>query len=138
MRAFAYLFAGAVFGCGLAIAGMTNPAKVLGFLDLTGQWDPSLALVMGGALTTYLLGGRVVLKREAPVHGGSFPGKPSHEVDVRLVGGSALFGIGWGLAGFCPGPAVTNLARLDPMVFGFVGAMVAGMLLAQQLFGSDA
>ena len=137
MRLCSYLLAGALFGSGLAVSGMTDPAKVLGFLDLTGEWDPSLALVMASSMAVYLVGSRAVLKRGMPLHGGSFPAKPSQQIDRRLVLGSAVFGIGWGLGGFCPGPAVTNLARLDPLVFGFVGAMIAGMLLAQRAFGCD-
>jgi uncharacterized membrane protein YedE/YeeE len=136
-RALALLLPGVVFGTGLAISGMTNPAKVTGFLDVTGRWDPSLALVMAGAMAAFGIGGRLVQRRPACVQGGPFPPKPSRTIDGRLVGGSLLFGVGWGLAGFCPGPAVTNLATLRPEVFGFVGAMVLGMLVAQRAFGAD-
>ena len=133
----AYLFAGALFGAGLAVSGMTNPAKVLGFLDLTGVWDPSLLFVMGGGMGFAALGIRLVERRAAPIFGGSFPKPSPAKPNLRLVLGSACFGVGWGLAGFCPGPAVTSLAHFDSGVGLLVLAMLAGMIAAQRLMGVD-
>lgn len=120
---------GSLFGGGLIISGMTNPAKVQNFLDLFGAWDPSLAFVMGGALTVTLIGFRVVLRRPAPLDAPRFDLPRSAEVTKSLVIGSVLFGIGWGLAGLCPGPAlaVIPLAPAQASVF-FVG-LVGGVLL---------
>lgn len=132
-----FLLPGIVFGVGLAISGMTNPAKVIGFLDFFGQWDPSLACVMGGAITSFVVGNFLVRRRTAPVCGGKFTSGPAHNIDSRVLVGSGVFGIGWGLAGFCPGPAITNLARLQVEVLGFVVAMVIGMLIAQRVLGAD-
>ncbi len=125
----AALAAGIVFGVGLAVSQMTNPAKVLAFLDLAGIWDPSLALVMAGALGTAFLGYRLVLRRRHPVAAADFQLPSARRADVRLVGGAALFGIGWGLVGLCPGPAVASLAYGEVASFGFVAAMLAGMAL---------
>lgn len=115
-------FCGVVFAVGLGLAGMTAPAKVIGFLHVTGAWDPSLALVMLGAIGVHvwfaLRGG------QAPAPGG---------VDARLLAGAALFGIGWGIAGYCPGPAVVSLVTLSPDVLAFVGAMLAGMLVHHRI-----
>lgn len=133
----AYLFAGALFGAGLAVSGMTNPAKVLGFLDLTGAWDPSLLLVMGGGMGVAAVGIRLVERRATPIFGGSFPASSAAKPDLRLVLGSACFGVGWGLGGFCPGPAVTSLAHLDQNVGLLVLAMLAGMFVAQRFAGAD-
>lgn len=128
---------GLLFGVGLVLSGMTDPAKVVNFLDVAGTWDPSLAVVMGGALVTFAIGRRFVLRRRAPVLGGSFPAAPNHAIDARLVIGSALFGIGWGAAGFCPGPAVANLAAGRAEALVFVVAMVVGMRAAQLAFRLD-
>ena len=121
------LVAGLLFGAGLIVSGMANPAKVLGFLDLFGQWDPSLAFVMAGAIAV-----GVVAFFVARRHGHSWLGTliqlPSATgVTMRLVLGSAVFGIGWGLAGFCPGPALVALGAGVPKAAGFVAAMLAGM-----------
>ncbi len=131
---------GALFGFGLAISGMTNPAKVIGFLDPAGRWDPSLALVMLGATGSFALLNRLVHRRGAALLGGTLPGPraPQQPVDRRLLAGAAVFGVGWGLAGLCPGPAITNLARLQLDVVAFVAAMAVGSVLAQRLFGADA
>ena len=137
MRGVPFLLAGALFAVGLAVSGMTNPARVLGFLDVAGTWDPSLAFVMGGALLAFAVGHRIVLRRERPLLGGSFPSAPEARIDARLLSGAALFGIGWGLAGFCPGPAVVSLGWPREPALWFVPAMVVGMLLAQRLFGVD-
>lgn len=128
---------GLLFGVGLAISGMTDPAKVTNFLDVAGTWDPSLAVVMAGALTTFAVARRFVLRRSRPLLGGTFPRPASRTIDARLVLGSALFGVGWGVAGFCPGPAVANLAAGHLEALAFVAAMVVGMRGAQLAFGAD-
>ena len=123
------LFAGALFGLGLTISGMVNPAKIIGFLDFAGDWDPTLAFVMGGALLVAVPAFRLILKRPRPVLADAFDLPIKKDVDPRLLAGSAIFGVGWGLAGFCPGPAVTALTSGLAPVFAFVAAMVAGMAL---------
>ena len=128
------LFAGTLFGLGLAISGMVDPAKVIGFLDVAGDWDPTLAFVMGGALLVTIPAFRLILKRPRPVLADKFELPTNKDVDARLLGGSALFGIGWGLAGFCPGPAVTALASGLTPVFVFVAAMVVGMAVYKWIF----
>jgi uncharacterized membrane protein YedE/YeeE len=128
---------GLIAGVGLVVAGMTNPAKVIGFLDLAGEWDPSLAFVMVGAMLVFGVGSRLVMRRPAPIEGGSFPGKPSSQIDGRLIVGSALFGTGWGLVGFCPGPALTNVGALHVEALAFVAVMAVGMIVAQRVFGVD-
>ena len=122
--------AGLVFGLGLVISGMTDPAKVQNFLDVAGIWDPSLAFVMGGAIAVGLPGYWLVRRRAAPLFGGNFAAQPSSSIDRRLVAGSAIFGIGWGLAGFCPGPAVASLALGAPGTLAFIPAMIAGIAAA--------
>ena len=122
------LAAGALFGLGLAVSGMTNPDKVLNFLDLAGRWDPSLGLVMGGALLVSVPG-FAWIRRHRP----DACAAPAYQhVDTRLLAGSALFGIGWGIAGYCPGPALANLAHAGEAI-AFVGAMLAGSQLARLL-----
>src|SRR3712207_3423800 len=123
------LFAGALFGLGLAISGMVNPQKVIGFLDVADDWDPTLAFVIGGALLVAIPAFRLIFKRPRPVLADEFELPTKKDVDARLLAGAAVFGIGWGLAGFCPGPAVTALATGLTPVFAFVAAMVAGMVL---------
>ena len=120
---------GLVFGIGIAISGMMNPAKVLNFFDIAGTWDLSLAFVMGGAVAVTFIGYRLVWRRATPLFEDRFQVPNSNVIDARLVGGSALFGIGWGLAGFCPGPALMNLATGHAEVWLFVAAMLAGMQL---------
>ena len=120
---------GVVFGVGLAVSGMTNPAKVLAFLDAFGRWDPTLAFVMGGALAVSTLGFAAARRRARPWLAGSFAVPTRRDIDPRLVGGSVLFGVGWGLVGLCPGPALANLARGSTEVALFVGAMLAGVVL---------
>ena len=120
---------GLLFGLGLTVSGMINPAKVIGFLDLAGDWDPSLALVMATALLVSLPGFRLILKRDQPLFAAKFFLPEKSDIDSPLVGGAALFGIGWGLAGFCPGPALAAAASLNSSVLLFLAAMVGGMLL---------
>ena len=131
MRALASLVCGFIFGCGLFISGMIRPDKVLGFLDVlaipSGNWDPSLAIVMGVALVV-TAGGYALARRRAPLIEAKSQW-PTHKlIDRPLVVGSVLFGIGWGLVGLCPGPAIENLATLSPGVIVFVVAMAVGML----------
>ena len=120
---------GLLFGLGLAVSAMVNPAKVIGFLDLAGNWDPSLALVMAGGLAITLPAFRLVLKRDRPLLESRFFLPTSKDVDKRLLSGAMLFGIGWGLAGLCPGPALTSLVTLNGSVWLFFAAMIGGMLL---------
>ncbi|MDX6380577.1 MAG: uncharacterized protein QOI57_1601 [Rubrobacteraceae bacterium] len=127
LRMLVTLLSGTLFGLGLAISGMVNPAKVIGFLDIAGDWDPTLAFVMGGALLVTVPAFRLILKRESPVLADDFELPTKKDLDARLLGGSALFGVGWGLSGFCPGPAVTALATGLMPVFAFVAAMIVGM-----------
>lgn len=119
--------AGLTFGIGLLLSGMANPEKVLGFLDLAGQWDPSLALVMVGAILVGVVAFRLVAKRQRPLAGGDFRLTTKSEIDTRLVLGSVLFGAGWGLAGFCPGPALVALGAGQTKAVVFVAAMLTGM-----------
>ena len=127
------LLAGALFGVGLAVSGMTNPEKVLNFLDVTGAWDPSLGLVMGGALAVTLPGFAWARRRGRSLDGCAIPPAPTARVDARLLVGSALFGIGWGIAGYCPGPALANLTHGTREALVFVVAMLAGSWLAKLL-----
>ena len=122
-------FAGLLFGIGLTVSQMVNPQKVTDFLDFFGRWDPSLAFVMGGALVVTAVLFRLVLRRPHPLFAQEFHVPTSRTIDARLIGGSALFGVGWGLAGFCPGPAVASLAYGLPQSVLFVVAMVVGMAL---------
>jgi uncharacterized protein len=135
MRMVAALACGIIFGFGLAVSGMMNPAKVIGFLDVAGDWDPTLAFVMGGALLVAIPTYRVILKRRRPVLASGFSLPAGEKLDVPLIWGSALFGVGWGLVGFCPGPAVAAVVTGLPPVLGFVAAMIAGMALHAWLSG---
>lgn len=120
---------GVVFAVGLGISGMTQPAKVIGFLDFTGNWDPSLALVMVGAIAVHSAFYVLIRKRPSPLFSSTFSLPTRADTDLRLVGGAAIFGLGWGIAGFCPGPALTSLASGNLLVVIFVVAMIAGMYL---------
>ena len=126
---FSSLGAGFVFGTGLWVSGMANPKKVLGFLDVTGNWDASLLLVMGGAVAVTLLGFRLVLKFPAPWVGEKFQIPEITRIDAPLLAGAAIFGIGWGIAGYCPGPAITALSTLTTESVVFVFAMIVGGFL---------
>ena len=134
------LIAGGLFGIGLAVSGMSNPARVIGFLDVTGKWDPSLLAVMGGAVATFGVGLALWRKRAGTTgwFGAQLPGRNVDPVNGRLVIGAVVFGLGWGLGGFCPGPAIANLALLRPDALVFVPAMAAGMWLARLVAGADA
>ena len=122
--------AGLLFGLGLWLSGMADPRKVLGFLDVTGTWDPSLLLVMGGAVAvTASFTLPVVLKRKAPLFAGAFQMPARRAIDAPLLLGAAIFGLGWGIGGYCPGPALTALSNLSLEAFVFVAAMVAGGML---------
>ncbi len=125
-KALAALVCGVVFGAGLTVSQMVNPDKVIAFLDVTGAWDPSLALVMASALTVAGLTQRLVTRRSAPIFDTSFRLTSRRDIDRHLLVGSALFGMGWGLVGLCPGPALALLGYLDAKAVAFVAAMVAG------------
>ena len=120
---------GLVFGIGLLLSGMTDPGKVLGFLDLLGPWDPSLALVMGGAIGVGVFAFTLAKKRTVSFLGGVMRLPTSSQIDRRLIVGALLFGAGWGLAGFCPGPALVSLAAGQPKAAVFVAFMVVGMII---------
>ena len=131
MRLFVSYLIGLVFGTGISLSGMANPAKVLNFFDVAGTWDPSLILVMGGALVTTFIGYRLVFRRPASILEGGFQLPASRAIDARLLIGSAVFGIGWGIAGFCPGGALPALGTGRWEVFAFTAAVVAGIVLAK-------
>ena len=124
---------GLVFGVGIALSGMMNPAKVFNFFDIAGTWDPSLAFVMGGAVIITFIGYRLVWRRDAPLFGGKFDMPTSNVIDARLVGGSAIFGVGWGIAGFCPGAAIPALGTGRWEVALFLVAVTAGFYLRRLL-----
>lgn len=121
------LLSGALFGAGLTIAGITDPQRVRGFLDLFGRWDPTLAFVMAGALMVMAVAWRVRARMTKPKFGTRFAIPDRSDLDAPLIAGSVLFGVGWGLAGLCPGPAVANLALAPLQVLPFIAAMLAGM-----------
>ncbi len=125
----ASLAAGLIFGCGLALAGMTDPKKVLGFLDVSGAWDPTLMFVLAGAVAVTLIGFRLVLRRPLPLFGDRFYLPVLTSIDLPLVTGAAIFGIGWGISGYCPGPALAALASPGHETWIFLPAMIVGMLL---------
>ncbi|GJD57420.1 YeeE/YedE family protein [Methylobacterium dankookense] len=128
-RLLAALASGVLFGFGLALSGMMDPRKVLGFLDLAGAWDPSLAFVLAGAVAVSALGYALKARMARPVLAPRFEVPANTRLDARLLGGAALFGIGWGLAGLCPGPALAGLVLGLPEIALFVAAMLVGMLL---------
>jgi len=132
------LFTGALLGVGLTVSQMTNPAKVLAFLDFaaapSGGWDPSLALVLAGALVTAFAGYRLVLRRDRPMFAAAFQVPRRRDIDGRLLAGATLFGIGWGLVGYCPGPAMAGVTLGSTKTVVFVAAMLAGMAIYHVLF----
>jgi len=124
---------GALFGAGLAISGMTKPSKVTGFLDLFGAWDASLAFVMLGAIIVHFVAYRLLKGRKSPLFDVKFHLPTRKDIDLRLVLGAVVFGVGWGLGGFCPGPGLTSAAGGATSAIAFIGAMTAGMLLENAL-----
>lgn len=134
MRPLAFaLIAGALFGAGLAVSGMADPQRVRGFLDLFGAWDPTLAFVMGGALIPMAIAWRIQKRMPSPMAAERFALPNVRDLDPRLIGGAALFGIGWGIAGLCPGPAIADLAIAPAPAAIFVVAMLGGMILHRLL-----
>lgn len=129
MHAFTAFAAGLVFGLGLIVSGMSDPSKVIGFLDLAGRWDPSLAFVMVGAIMVALIAYRYAHQRAAPFLGGTMRLPTARHIDRRLMLGSTLFGIGWGFAGYCPGPALVSLGSAQDKAVVFTLAMIAGMAI---------
>ena len=123
------LLSGLLFGLGLTISGMINPTKVIGFLDVAGNWDPSLALVMASGLAVTIPSFHFILKQERPLFEAKFYLPSKKDFDGQLIAGSVFFGVGWGLAGLCPGPALAGIVSLDSSVLSFVAAMLAGMWL---------
>lgn len=124
---------GVIFGTGIVLSGMANPAKVINFFDVAGAWDPSLAFVMGGALVVTFVGYRMVFGRERPIFEGRFVLPTARNLDARLIGGSAVFGVGWGIAGFCPGGALPALGTGRIEVILFVAALLGGIFAAKFL-----
>lgn len=129
MQRISEFLVGLIFGVGLLLSGMTDPGKVIGFLDLTGAWDPSLALVMGGAVGVGVFAFTWAKKRHQTLLGSAFDWPASEHIDRHVVLGSLVFGVGWGLAGFCPGPALVSLAAGQEKALYFVGAMIFGMIV---------
>lgn len=127
------LLAGLLFALGLGLAGMTNPNNVLGFLDVTGDWNPALGFVMAGALAVHTVFVRFAKRRDAPVFEGRFAWPTRADIDSRLLLGAILFGVGWGLSGYCPGPAVVSLVTLSPSVLVFMLSMLVAMVIAGRL-----
>ena len=134
-RNLAGLVCGIIFGVGLSIGGMIDPGKVIGFLDFTGKWDPSLAFVMGGAVGVFSIGYVFVSKRPKPAFDEVFQIPDRRDIDGRLIGGALLFGAGWGLAGICPGPSITILAFGWTKAYLFLAAMTVGVLLFKMTLG---
>ena len=133
MQITATFIASLFFGLGLVVSGLANPAKVLNFLDVTGTWDPSLIFTMASAVVITGIGYRLVFTRRYPIFSDSFHVPPPSSIDGRLLAGAALFGIGWGLVGYCPGPAITAISLGNRSTFIFVAAMLAGMTLGRLL-----
>ena len=133
MKGLAALLCGTLFGIGLAVSGMTDTAKVLGFLDLFGDWVPDLAFVMGGAVCVTLVAFRFIVKRDRSLLGEIMSLPKTTAIDARLLSGAAIFGIGWGVYGYCPGPAISALGYLQSNTVIFVVAMLVGMGLANRV-----
>jgi uncharacterized membrane protein YedE/YeeE len=128
-RAIVAFVCGMVFGAGLIVSQMSNPAKVIGFLDITGNWDPSLTLVMGSAVVVFAVLYRLALRQGTPLLAPRFTLPAKDSLDAPLMVGALIFGVGWGLGGFCPGPAIVSAAFGDARVWAFVAAMIAAMLV---------
>lgn len=133
MKIIVALVAGLLFGLGLSLGGMTQPAVVLGFLDVFGAWNPRLIFVMGAAVLTTGIGYRWVLRRKKPLLDATFHVPTARHLDRRLLGGAALFGTGWGVAGYCPGPALASVGALSPSLLLLVGSMLAGWWIASKI-----
>ena len=133
MKAAVAFAAGVLFAVGLAISGMTQPSKVLGFLDLFGRWDPSLLVVMAAAIAVFFPVFRLSKRRERPFLADAFFSPASSGVDRRVVAGAAIFGVGWGASGYCPGPAIASISAGGVGLLAFVGTMLLGMLTARLL-----
>ena len=133
MKQIIVFLAGLLFSSGLMVSGMVNPAKVLGFLDLFGSWDPSLAFVLLGAVIVTFFGYRIVLQRPRPIFQTRFFVPARSDIDLNLVAGSALFGIGWGLVGLCPGPAIAAFAVSPAKIVVFLSAMIIGMYIPRMM-----
>ena len=133
MGKFLVLMSGLLFGAGVTISGMVNPMKVLNFMDIFGRWDATLILVMGAALAVTLMGYQIIFKRTAPLFAASFRLPTSKDIDTKLLAGAALFGLGWGISGFCPGPAVVSVVFGRTESLTFVIAMAAGMIVTKQI-----
>lgn len=138
LRPVTALLSGTVFGFGLALSGMLDPARVQGFLDLFGVWDPSLAFVLGGAVMVALIGAQIMHRLARPAFDDTFHVPDNTRIDAPLVIGSALFGLGWGIGGFCPGPAIASLSVGLPQTFLFVAAMLVGMTLHDRIWSKRA
>jgi uncharacterized membrane protein YedE/YeeE len=132
MNAVIPFLCGALFSAGVCISGMVRPSKVLGFLDFGGAWDASLLLVMATALALHVVAWRIVKSMRGPRFGAAFPSAPSGLVDARLVGGASIFGVGWGLSGFCPGPSLISVLSGATASFVFVGTMLAAMFVYER------
>ena len=139
MRIFSALLAGLIFGIGLALSGMVDPARVIGFLDIAGgQWDPTLAFVLAGAVGVAALGFALTGRRQAPVLEASFEVPPVGAIGVRMLGGAVLFGVGWGLVGYCPGPAIASLGFAGQAAAMFTLAMVGAMVMTRWILEAAA
>ena len=136
MRLFSIFIAGFLFAAGLVISGMTQPSKVVGFLDVFGDWDASLALVMGGAVGVHALAYRWVKGKSSPLLAPTFQIPTKNDIDGKLIMGSALFGVGWGLAGYCPGPAISSTVVGDPRTLIFVASLLGTMAIYSVVTGS--
>ena len=132
-RSISGLIAGLFFGLGLAASGMTNPAKVIGFLDIFGQWDPDLLFVMGGAVLTTLVCFHLILKRQSPIFASVFDFSKNIKIDKPLIIGAILFGIGWGMFGYCPGPAIAAIAYMNPLTIIFVISLIVGLSIGNKV-----
>lgn len=130
MRILTAYIIGLIFGIGIIISGMGNPAKVLNFFDIAGTWDPSLIFVMGGALTVTFIGYMIVFKRSKPLMADGFPSLNS-KIDLRLIGGSAIFGIGWGITGFCPGGSIPVIGTGKTEVLIFAASLIGGIVVTR-------
>jgi uncharacterized membrane protein YedE/YeeE len=135
MPALFSILAGMIFGAGLTLSDMVNPARILNFLDVAGGWDPTLIFVMAGGFAVTMLGYKFVFRRKSPLFADKFNLPIQRQIDLPLVGGAALFGVGWGLAGICPGPALTDIVILEPKVFLYIAAMLVGMIVARVFQG---